>query len=197
MLLGLAVIFPLGLIALTGGASASASPRTRMDGTGAVTCNLTGKITFKPALHSAGFPVNNERAVHGTFRLAGCTGGTPDPGPGHVSANLTASFTGGTNTCAGLYNEDAPVTFSVVWAGNALSPSATTITDSQVQVSSDVVLVAPHSGTGATTGSFADAVDTTLLVSISQTPSQITTACSSRRGLASLTVSPDGSLYES
>jgi hypothetical protein len=200
MLLGAAIILPLGMLVLTGVGSASALPHGTTNGTGTVTCSVSGKITFKPPLHSSG-PVKSE-ADTARYKMFDCTGGTPDPNSSKTDETepfIQLAF----NTCSALLNENSGTAIEVTWTGNVLNPSTSEFSDSNIEVgelvsSTTVAYGAPNGDTGgttSTTGSFAGGNQEYLGLYFNESSTQINAACASKKGLKTLTFNPSLSDY--
>jgi hypothetical protein len=185
--MGLAIALPVGMVALTGVGSASGLAHGTENGTGIVVCNIDGKVTFKPPLHSSG-PVDTE-SDKATYKMQACSGGTPDPGSSKTDETepfLSLEF----NTCADLFNEDGPTAIEASWTGNALNPSISRYFSSAITTNEgSVFFEAPPKLAmgGVTTGSFADPTSSYLTLTFDQNLTTINTACASKKGLKSLT----------
>jgi hypothetical protein len=183
-----AAILSLCTVGLAGAGSASAMTNSTINGTGTVQCaGISGKITFKPPLHSSG-PVNTEVPT-ATYKVSKCSGGTPSPSLSVKGGTKPFAITGGTNTCSGLFNEDASVSIYVGWAGNALNPSISSIANTQISVAPDGnVYFLGGNSPSQTEGSFPDNTGLTQLsFTFVQTDSQINSKCASKKGLKTLT----------
>jgi len=167
-------------------ASAWASGPAGLSGAapGGVTCALSAKVTFSPALTLTGGGTNPS-GVTGT--LSGCT--TTNPAVSITGGTVSGSFAKSPLNCATLSATGASSSLSVTWAGPGNFTSSTITSTSEKVVANgngDKGLALPGPGSSTATGSFAG--NATAAAYSPDTGSKLTQLCGGASGLASLTL---------
>ncbi len=194
---GIVVASLAGALAASVPAGASAPPRFSGAAPGGVTCAVSVKVSFSPALTRTGGGTNRS-VVTGT--LSGCT--TTNSALTLASGKITGSFASSPLNCATLSATGASSSLSVTWDGSVngvvggvtyagpanFRPTAVTSIGEKVVAngSGDKGLALPGAGSSTASGSVAGRV--TAAAYSADTGSALTKLCQGARGLASLTL---------
>ena len=174
-----ALVLPLTGVVMMGAGSASAA-RSSVVGTGVLTCtSIKGSITFTPPLTTSGTAPETSTIVKVTVKK--CTGSTNgNPSKGTVNTNIaTPTSTDGCGTLAS--GSSTPETLAVTWAGGFSGSSSTyagfnPATDAPPGPA-EAGFTLPQSGTGSTSGSWAEGSGSTSTTYSNKTASQILAEC--------------------
>ncbi len=188
------VTVALALSLLAPGSLAAASPAAAVRATGSVTCgSVTGRITYRPALHHVG---TTPDSVSITLRATRCAT-TRSNVTRVTSGTLTQSIHLTTNSCqSALSVVSGTVRGSGTWSAPTRRLKPTSATFSGVAFvrrpngAFGMVLPEP-AGTASATGSFAGTdhgARTSAVAYSSLTSAQVLRACTSSAGLAVLSV---------
>jgi hypothetical protein len=189
-----ALALPISVLSVFAVGAASAKGGGAIDQPGTVSCTkITGTITFSPPLTLTGTSPENTTI---DMKVGGCTdtGGGVAPKKGTVSKDISTASS--TNGCTSLSNSQ-PETLTVTWApASKISPTTAAFSGYAVSTNAkgDEGFSLPNSGgTGAATGSYAEASGVTATAYSSESSSALATACESSGGLKSLKIA-SGSL---
>jgi hypothetical protein len=190
LLTGAAIALPLGMLAVSGVAGASAH-KGKVTATGKLTCTaIKGTISFSPPLKTTG-PFSTETST-AKITVSGCTGGSVNPKSGKVDQSLSSATS--TNDCTSLATSNAE-TLNIKWAGK-INPSTTSFSgySTGANGAGDEGFILPQSkGTGSTVGSYAEASGATAAAYSNETEAQILAACGTSAGLKKLTLTTGSS----
>ena len=173
-----------GVMALPASVWASSAAGLSGAAPGGVTCALSAKVSFSPALTLTGGGTNPS-VVTGT--LSGCT--TTSPAVSITGGTVSGSFASSPLSCATLSATGVSSSLSVSWAGSGSFTSSTITSTSEKVVangSGDKGLALPGPGSSTATGSFAGKA--TAVAYSPDTGSKLTKLCGAGTGLASLTL---------
>jgi hypothetical protein len=182
LLAGAVLTLPIATIAATG---SSAWGKGATNGTGTVTCHLTGAFTFKPALVNGGTAPEHAKLK---ITLSGCTGGSPTPTSGSISSPVGA---GETNSCSNVASTSG---VTIKWkASSKINPTVMTFSSETGTTNSSGDVGFNLTG-GSATGSYSGSGGSASVVGNVTLP-QIVSACEGK-GVKKLTIA-SGSLTTS
>jgi hypothetical protein len=180
------------LVALLGagaGPATAGGHRYKGPAPGAVTCHLSGAITFSPRMSASDGATHSARLKG---RLGACR--TTDSAVTIKAAVMTETFATSPVSCATVASTDAPATVSVSWKGRLFGAGAafdaTTEHASGSHIVTDVRgdegFALPGAGTSAAIGSFGSASGSGATMFTRLSPGALASAC--RTGVRRLTV---------
>jgi hypothetical protein len=193
MLVTSALVLPISAVVLVGATSASAA-RSSVPG-GTITCSaVKGTITFTPPDKTGGTLIETSTIVKVTVsKCKNAVGATAIPTKGAVLSNIASGT--GTNNCTSLVGpQPTSQTLSVTWTPAADGSSSSTYSNFTSVTSGGkegFELPDPSSsppGTGATTGSYAEASGSTAEAISNKTTTQLLAACNGKKGLKSIKI---------
>jgi len=181
-----ALTLAVGLVTALGSGTAFATKHKGSIPTGTVSCtSITGTVTFKPPLTLTG---TSPETASSKTTFSGCT-----------ASNKSVTVTGGTskapvavssNSCTGLEgggSSTAAISFDIAWSPKTAGKTVISFSgDTETNSSSGDAGFNLTGGTAV--GSFAETNKATGVAYTNETETALGAACSSSKGLASITI---------
>jgi len=193
IVLATATVVLVAYLGVTAGSAAARARVYRGPAPGAVTCALSGALSFSPRISASGNAPHSSRL---DAKLSSCT--TSDGAVRITSGRVRESFPASPLNCASVSSTGAPATVRVKWKGSLFGGraefSATTENSSRSQLVTNSngfagFTVPGGGGQSTASGSFAAGSGSTASAYTPFTPSALSSMCQRPRGFHTLKVS--------